>query len=111
MSKINTVRGTIKRITQLEKKGEFQFRKLILSTDDKYPQTVAIDFTQNNVGLLDVWNDGDQVEVFYNLRGREYERDGKIVYFTSVNGWSVKGLEGEISSQVQAPDRDDDLPF
>lgn len=111
MSKINTVKGSIKRITKLEHRGEFKFKKLILSTDDKYPQTVAIDFTQNNVGLLDVWNEGDQVEVFYNLRGREYERDGKIVYFTSINGWSVKGLGDEISTQAQAPDRDDDLPF
>jgi hypothetical protein len=103
--------GKIKKITDIESRGNFTFRKLILETNDKYPQTVAVDFTQNNVNLLEPWKVGDAVEVFYNVRGREWtNRDGNVLYFTTLNGWSVREFK-EVSVQDQAPDREDDLPF
>jgi len=106
-----SISGKIKRITEVEQKGEFRFRKLILTTNDKYPQVVQIDFTQQNTNLLDVWKVGDNVEVFYNISGREYERDGKIFYFTTLRGWSVRQYKDEVTTKDQAPDREDDLPF
>ena len=106
-----SVIGKVKKITEIEEKGTFRFRKLIVETSDKYPQVVAVDFTQNNCGLLDVWKVGDAVEVFFNVRGREWtNRDGNVLYFTTLNGWSVREFK-EVSVQDQAPDREDDLPF
>ena len=49
-----SVIGKVKKITEIEEKGTFRFTKLIVETQDKYPQVVAVDFTQNNCGLLDV---------------------------------------------------------
>ena len=68
MNKMSII-GKIKKITNLETRGDFRFRKLILETTEKYPQTVSIDFTQNNVGLLDdtFCKIGHHVEVFYNV--------------------------------------------
>lgn len=105
--------GKIKRITNLETKGDFRFRKLILETTEKYPQTVSIDFTQNNVGLLDdtFCKIGNHVEVFYNVRGREWEKEGKVLYFTTLNAWRVREYKEEVTTKDQAPDREDDLPF
>ena len=40
-----------KQITEIEEKGNFRVRKLVIETFEKYPQVVALDFTQNNVGL------------------------------------------------------------
>lgn len=69
-----SVTGKIKKITDVQERGTFRFRKLILETQEKeakYNQTICIDFIANNCGLLDVWKQGDLVEVQYNLRGRE----------------------------------------
>ena len=109
-----SIKGKVKTITELEEKGNFRVRKLIIETMDKYPQVVALDFTQNNVGLLDdpVCKAGNNVEVFYNVRGRAWEnREGKTLYFTSLQGWRVREYKEEISTHEQAPDREDDLPF
>jgi hypothetical protein len=47
-----------------------------------------------------------------NLRGREWENPkGEILYFTTLNGWKVENYKEEVSTQDQAPDREDDLPF
>ena len=48
-----SIKGKVKTITAVEEKGNFRVRKLVIETTDKYPQVVALDFTQNNVGLLD----------------------------------------------------------
>ena len=108
---MGTVKGTIKRITEVEQKNDFRFRKLILDTGGDYPQKLSIDFTQNNCGLLDAWKVGSNVEVYYNLRGREWTNPkGEVVYFTTVNGWRLKENTLEVSATDQSPDRDD-LPF
>ena len=108
---MGTVKGKIKKITSVEQKNDFRFRKLILDTGGDYPQVVSIDFIQNNCGLLDAWKVGDSVEVYYNLRGREWEKENKILYFTTLNGWRVVEDKGEVSGNDQSPDRDDNLPF
>jgi len=108
---MGTIKGTIKKITEVQEKGTFRFRKLILDTGGDYPQVLSIDFTQNNCGLLDAWKEGSNVEVLYNLRGREWtNQKDEVVYFTTVNGWRVKEDKGEVSTNDQSPDRDE-MPF
>jgi len=108
---MGTVKGTIKRITAVEQKNDFRFRKLILNTEGDYPQVLSIEFTQQNCGLLDNFKVGNNVEVYYNLRGREWTNPkGEVVYFTTVNGWRLKENTLEVSATDQSPDRDD-LPF
>jgi hypothetical protein len=108
---MGTIKGTIKKITEVQEKGTFRFRKLILDTGGDYPQVLSIDFTQNNCGLLDAWKEGSNVEVLYNLRGREWTNPkDEVVYFTTVNGWRVKEDKGEVSTNDQSPDRDE-MPF
>ena len=109
-----SITGKIKTILETEEKGNFRVRKLIVETNEKYPQVVALDFTQNNVGLLDdpICKVGNNVEVFYNVRGRAWEnREGKTLYFTSLQGWKVREYKEEVTTKDQAPDREDDLPF
>ena len=104
-----------KPINKIEEKGTFRFRKLIVVTqerEEKYNQTICVDFVQNNTGLLDAWKVGDYVEVLFNLRGREWTNPkGEILYFTTLNGWKVEDYKEEVSTKDQAPDREDDLPF
>ena len=109
-----SIKGKVQKVLETEEKGNFRVRKLVIETMDKYPQVVALDFTQNNVGLLDdpIVKVGNNVEVFYNVRGRAWEnREGKTLYFTSLQGWRVREYKEEVSTQDQAPDREDDLPF
>jgi hypothetical protein len=109
-----SIKGKIKQVLETEEKGNFRVRKLIIETIEKYPQTVALDFTQSNVGLLDdpICKAGNNVEVFYNVRGREWTNANKqVLYFTSLQGWRVREYKEEVAMEAQSPDREDDLPF
>jgi len=84
---------------------------LTLTTNDKYPQVLSIDFTQDNCGLLDSYQLGQSVEVAYNLRGREWTNpQGETKVFNSIQGWKINEATEEVTAAAQAPDREG-LPF
>jgi hypothetical protein len=66
--------------TQVSEK--FSKREFVLTTtEDIYPQDVQFQLSQDKCLLLDGYNVGDELEVSFNLRGREWvnpTRRGKV---------------------------------
>lgn len=125
-----TIKGKIKVINQTEQVSEkFSKREFVVTTDDMYPQDILIQFTQDKCRLLDLFKVDDNVEVAYNLKGKEYtDKNGKVRYFTSIEGWKINNLDkpqhnGGLPSETVAPqvqteqvntvsnEEEDDLPF
>jgi hypothetical protein len=114
-----SIKGKVLSIGTTETFGQKGFRKrnLIIETDEKYPQELCIEFTQDNTELLNTFKEGNNVTVEYNVRGRKWESpQGEIKYFTSIQGWKIENTIEEVNSNTHSPDRDDegtedDLPF
>ena len=71
--------------------GETFFkRELVIETDEKYPQQLAIEFIKDNGQKLDIINVNDFVTVSVNLRGREH--GGR--YYVSLAGWKIASIAG-----------------
>jgi single-strand DNA-binding protein len=104
------IEGKIIKVFDAVKISEtFTKRALIIETDDRYPQTVQIDFTQNLTTLLDDKQAGQIVKVYFNVRGRQWQDK----YFVSLNGWRIE-FTPEPSSVVESPEANaynDELPF
>tara|TARA_R110001606_G_scaffold367191_1_gene522612 strand:+ start:2718 stop:3074 length:357 start_codon:yes stop_codon:yes gene_type:complete len=64
---------------------KFVKRGLVIETDDTYQQSIKIDFTQSTIVMLDDIKEGQVVDVFFNLRGNEWQ--GK--YYVNLNGWRI----------------------
>ncbi len=123
------LKGTIKHIfdTQTVGANGFQKREMILLTDERFPQTIKIEFIQEKVTLLDQFQEGDDVTVSINIRGREWVNpEGKTIYFTSIQGWRIIKNENIPAGDDSVPppfppadneppleesDESDDLPF
>jgi hypothetical protein len=107
------VRGNIKLIGNTQTIGAkgFQKRDLVLTTQEKYPQSILLEFTQDNCASLDRFSTGDFVEVDINLKGREWTSpQGEVKYFNSIVGWKIQEAKEEVTVESHSPDRDD-LPF
>jgi len=107
------VRGNIKLIGNTQTIGAkgFQKRDLVLTTQEKYPQSILLEFTQDNCASLDRFSTGDFVEVDINIRGREWTSpQGETKYFNSIVGWKIQEAKEEVTVESHSPDRDD-LPF
>ncbi|UTW64565.1 DUF3127 domain-containing protein [bacterium SCSIO 12741] len=99
------VSGRIKVIGQTQEFGSNGFRKreLVVTTAEQYPQTLLIEFTQNNTAMLDSYNMGDEVLVQINLRGREWTNpQGEVKYFVSLNGWRIEALTPQAAAGAPA---------
>ena len=101
--------GIVHKITPIEKVGEKQLEKRILVVSDrteKYPQTVPFVLLGDKVGLVSELKEGDEVQVNFDLRGREWK--GK--YYPDIIAWKVEVTK---SSEIHPNDTDqhrDDLP-
>jgi hypothetical protein len=117
--------GRIKKIGPVNEYGAngFKKRELVLVTEEQYPQFILVEFTQDRCTLLDPLQEGQQVKVSFNLRGREWiNPQGEAKYFNSLNGWKVESIQADTPPPMAPPDNleeiepvndiePDDLPF
>ena len=117
--------GKIKVIKPTEVSGKsFSKRDFVIETSDQYPQLVTFQITQDKCALLDNMKVGSQVEVSFNLKGREWTSPaGEVKYFNTVEAWRIdkagdsKPAIAEGSTPPPPPsnkpinEEADDLPF
>lgn len=82
-----------KRVEEIKEVGEkkFKTRNLIVTTEEQYPQTLAIQFTQDRVNAMDIFKPGDKVKIAINLKGREWtNKEGEVSVFNTIEGWKIE---------------------
>lgn len=87
------LQGIIEHIGVAEENGAFKKRTLILGTEQnsQYPQSINIEFQQNNTALLDALNIGEDVKVSINVSGRKWtDANGIDKWFNTIKGWKVE---------------------
>ena len=112
----------------------FQKREFVLeikstgNTGYEFVDFIKFQATQDKCSLLDQFGIDDELKVSFNLRGRKWERDGQVSYFTNLEAWRIeKMISGNAVSpsssgpdDVPMPDKEDfpsanqefeDLPF
>lgn len=115
-----TLKGELKVINDTEqisdsfKKREF----VVIDSAGQYAQTILFQAVQDRCEILDNFKVGDNVEVVFFLRGREWEnpKDGKVRFFNSLDAWKVElstaAKEAEPTAVQMGDDSEgDDLPF
>ena len=109
----------LQQVTDTYKKVEF-----IVKLDDKYPQEVQFEVSQDRADNFIKFNkEGQFVDINYNLRGRSYlkagDKEENRRWFNTLDAWKVFKSEGiNESNSNEEPinlenieQDDDDLPF
>jgi hypothetical protein len=117
-----TLNGTLKvksdeqQISEKFKKREF----VITDNSSQFPQYINFQLTQDKCALLEPYKVGDEVKVYFNLRGREWtDNKGQVKYFNSLEAWKLESvaqgagrpMESSPANSSAAAVQDDDLPF
>ncbi len=77
----------LKKYDTESKSASFQAREFVLEiVDGNYPQFIKFQLTQDRCALIDASEEGEQIKVHFDLRGREWQ--GK--YFTNLNAWRIE---------------------
>jgi len=100
------VTGQLKLKYDTQKVSEkFQKRDFVLATDlsTPYPQFVSFQVTQDKCNMLDSFNQGDEIKVQFNLRGREWNGPQGIKYFNTLEAWRIeKVAAGQSAAPAQS---------
>ncbi|MFI5148913.1 MAG: DUF3127 domain-containing protein [Bacteroidia bacterium] len=119
------ITGTLKvKSNEQQVSEKFKKREFVLTDNSsQYPQHISFQLTQDKCSLIEAYKPGDEIKVFFNLRGREWKspKDGEIKYFNSLEAWKIErvGASSSSSAPVSEPDvtsfsaaeGENDLPF
>ncbi|MFT6983403.1 MAG: hypothetical protein ACJAUD_002175 [Crocinitomicaceae bacterium] len=121
---VKVIKDTVQ-VTEKFAKREF----VINDASSMYPQDIMFQSVQDKCSMLDGYSEGENVEVSFNLRGREWTSpQGEVKYFNTLDAWRIEKVgqgmpQGGPSDMnldpvpVSAPTastdaaEDDDLPF
>lgn len=112
------ITGILVKKYETETKGEsFKVRDFVIkTTNGQYDNFVKFQTTQDRTAIIDQHNEGDEIKVHFDLRGREYNEK----YFTNLNAWRVESLSANApkaaaKASTPAPEpaaeANGDLPF
>ncbi len=78
----------------------FTKREFVVTTAvDKYPQDIKFDMVKDKCAILDSFKAGDDVQVNFDIRGREY--NGK--YFVDLSCWKLQAADGGAKPSQAGP--------
>lgn len=121
------ITGTLVKKYEVETKGEsFRVRDFVIKANDggQYDNFVKFQTTQDRTAIIDDFNEGDEIKVHFDLRGRQWQEK----YFTNLNAWRVESLskaapaaggaaaeesfnDFPTTGEEPAAEASDDLPF
>jgi len=120
----------ISNVSDKFKKREFVIEQSESKNGFDFKDYLKFQVTQDKCSLPDQVKIGDMVKVSFNLRGRKWEKDGNVSYFTNLEAWKLESLgakssnadnsgfpdpQGEPfnnnSSAAESTEELDDLPF
>ena len=120
------IKGKVHEVGATQQVSEtFKKRDLIVeyAENPTNPEYIRFEALQDKTALLDTFKAGDEVEVFFNLRGRPWtDKTGKTSYFNSLVIWRINAIAAGAPAAAtpayaapvdvsNTPGEDDDLPF
>lgn len=106
----------------------FRKREFVVefAENPQYPELLKFELIQSNCEQLDQIDPNSDISVTFNLKGRKWtDKQGKTVYFNSLQAWRVEHSAGTATGQDGTPppseepnwmsenksSDDEDLPF
>jgi len=109
----------------------FKTREFVVEKSEEITGRTIVNFikfqcVQDKTAMIDRVNTGDEIKVYFNIKGTKWEKDGKTTYITNLDAWRIEQLlqgsskNSKIDNEYMepldtfsstAPDAVDDLPF
>lgn len=97
------IKGIVHKVFDTESKtATFQAREFVIKTvDGSYEQFIKFQLTQDRCSLIDGYNEGDEINVHFDLRGREWQDK----YFTNLNAWRIERVSDQPAAPASGPEQ------
>ena len=87
--------------------ASFKKREFVIEVENErnseWNDFIKFQLTQDKCALIDSMSLNDLIKVHFNVRGRKWEKDGKVNYFSNLEAWRVERAEGAVAPNAPAP--------
>lgn len=90
----------VQQITDTFRKREFVIETSETTGGREFTETIKFQLIQDRCNELDAFKINDTIKVSFNIRGRKWEKNGNVNYFTNLEAWRLQA-ESAGSSQDQ----------
>ena len=113
----------------VQKTESFKTREFAVEKSDDFNGRTILNYAkfqcvQDKTAILDKVNIGDEVKVYFNIKGSKWEKEGKTNYITNLDAWRIEQILNPAQGQKEtnaettesadnftAQEGTDDLPF
>ncbi len=111
----------------IQRTETFKTREFVIEKSDEINGRIINNYVkfqcvQDKTAMPDRFNSGDDVKVFFNIKGTKWTKDGKENYITNLDAWRMETMKLSSENTAEAPPTDyshqtppdelvDDLPF
>lgn len=97
-----------KKFNTENKTQTFRAREFVIEIPDgNYPQFIKFQLVQDRCDILDAYQEADEIKVFFDLRGREWNEK----FFTNLNAWRIEKTSTETAALQSPPAPASEAPF
>lgn len=106
-------------VTNTFKKREFVIEKTESAGGREFTEVIKFQLSQDRCDLIDPYNLNEDIKVHFNIKGRKWEKDGRVSYFTNLEAWRLEKVANTQADEMPPqpsiadipPEMEDDLPF
>ena len=122
----------VAKFDEVQRTATFKVREFAVEKTDDIGGRIISNYVkfqsvQDKTTIIDRINIGDEIKVFFNIKGTKWEKDGKVNYFTNLDAWKIEPLAAKVPTEKSVTDNEymepldtfssspadaiDDLPF
>ena len=91
------------------RKREFVVETVENNVGREFIEQIKFQLIQDKCELIDNFSTDDNIKVNFNIKGRRWEKEGRVNYFINLDAWRIEA-ENKVDEGVPPPD-DFDAPF
>lgn len=101
----------------------FKKREFVIEVENErnseWNDFIKFQLTQDRCDLLEPISLNEEIKVSFNIRGRKWEKDGKVNYFSNLEAWRIEKVQADAvpempeftADDIPPAPEEDDLPF
>jgi hypothetical protein len=99
----------LEKFPPVQRTETFKVREFVVERSEEINGKIITNFIkfqclQDRTNIIDRVNAGDEIKVYFNIRGSKWEKDGRISYFNNLDAWRIE----QVLNAGKGPSSEDD---
>lgn len=100
----------VNQISDSFKKRDFIVETIENTSGREFTEHIKFQLTQDRCNLIDQIELNENIKVSFNIRGRKWEKEGNVSYFTNLEAWRIEKSGDTVDQELPPPPEDDEIP-